>query len=182
MRKSRVFSAMRGFIDVPKVFQIQFCVTTECPAKALWNVVKRVKKFISSIAWLCKMANDAGCCPASFYGWTGYTSAIQVPFDCISLGVRIIKVCKVYVAWNSLQQKSGNMNKSEYAAACEKLHQKGVKKVLFATSKALDVSSHIIDAMASSVFALIVLNALAQVAIKTTILFYENSHAPKTLK
>lgn len=168
-RYTHIFSAVHGFLGARKLVKIATSNRTQSLHTHVWDVVKRIKKFVAAVGWFCKAGRDKGHFSASFAAWTSYLKIVQVPFDCISLGFSVLKISRIAFQWIRLKHTTKN---AQVNVQVLRLEAKATKELFYSASKLLDVSAFVFERMIPASFIFVSVNSLVATAVKIAALSY----------
>ncbi|MCE5295269.1 MAG: hypothetical protein LLF94_11755 [Chlamydiales bacterium] len=170
IRFTRIFSSTKEFYGIAKLRKISFTDGSKSIAANIWKIVQRVKKFVSSIAWFCKVSHDAGYFSESALVLSRSIKMIQLPYDSIALSTSIVKATKVTISWIHLIKKVDKA--PEEIEQMHKLETKAVRRLLHCSSKAFDISYRILEMVEHALPRLVIANLVASALIKSVTLGY----------
>lgn len=165
-RYTHIFSAVHGFLGARKIIRIS---ASKSAHTYVWDVVKRIKKFVAAVGWFCKAGRDKGYFSASFAGWTSHLKIVQVPFDCISLGFSLLKISKIGFQWIRLQHTTKN---TQIHLQIHRLQTKATKELFYSASKMLDISAFVFERMIPAPLIFVSVNSIVATAVKIAALSY----------
>lgn len=165
VRCTQVFSAIHGFLGLPRLVLDLRTTTSRNYVMLGWKITKTVKEFVTSISWCFKVAYEAGYLKVQEIAWTAQFSKIYPHYQVLALTATTLKTKKACALW----MRSSDVQQIPL------LRYRALVSLCHVAAKGFTLSSYMLEALFPQAKLAFSLNLLAISVIRLAILYLGSS-------